>query len=67
MTPDVLKAAAWVAWSGVIGLAFTRVRRGCGREIGLYDEIPRWYVVFVIVATIGLMFALGAAGLSARR
>jgi hypothetical protein len=51
----------------VIGLAFTRVRRGCGREIGLYDEIPRWYVVFVIVATIGLMFALGAAGLSARR
>ena len=59
MTSEALKAAAYATWGAVLALAFWRAQRD--RDIGLYDAVPRWLVVVVVVATIALAFALGAA------
>lgn len=67
MTPHVLKAAAWAAYSAVLALGYNRLRRTRGGEIGLYDRIPRWYVALVVAATIGLIFAIIAANSFGRR
>ncbi|HUT75400.1 MAG TPA: hypothetical protein VM221_11290 [Armatimonadota bacterium] len=67
MTPDVLKAAAYAAWVAVLTLAHMRLRRVRGGEIGWHDRIPGWYIAVVVVATIALAFAVGAANLFGRK
>jgi hypothetical protein len=67
VTAEVLKAAAWLAYAAALGLAFKHAQHVRGREIGLYDPLPRWLIAVTVVATIALVFAIIAANLYGKR